>query len=153
MGTLSLYFLSSVCYIFLYLIYFSTHHFGAVIILIVCPFALQFCIFIMLNMNWPHTAKEREALLWNGFLCYLATIGLVTSTSKKASRFQVFKLKGWKLCLPFFLFFLAFVRSQTLKTSAFGVELLSTLIFTFQVKLCDFGFSRIIGEKGFRFTT
>ena len=182
MGTWTLYVLSSVCYILLYLIYFSMHHFGAVIFLIICLFALQLCILIMLNMNLSHTSKEREALLWDGFLCYEAAIGLVTITSKKASHSEkeVFKRKSRKLfslsvhffwllskvkrwrplllgwivvntnfhfpgqVVRFFFAFLSVLRSICSRT------LLNVF---FQVKLCDFGFSRIIGEKGFRFTT
>ena len=135
----------------------------------------------MLIMNLSYTAKEREALLWNGFLCYLATIGLVTRTSKKASRSQkeVIKLKGWTLfSLSFHFFGLSKVKrwrplllgwivvntnfhfpGQVVRFFCFFVRSpvvccqVTLLNVFFQVKLCDFGFSRIIGEKGFRFTT
>ena len=56
-------FLSLVCYTLSYLMYISMHNIGAITSPIVCPFALEFCLLIMLNMNLPHTSKEKEALL------------------------------------------------------------------------------------------
>ena len=70
----------------------------------------------MLNMNLSHTSKEREALLWNGFFVLKQQLASSLVHTKRLPA-----LKGWKLfSLSFHFFWL--IQSQTLETSAFGLN-------------------------------
>ena len=55
-----------------------------------------------------------------------------------------------ELPFPYRSAFSCTIIFAAVETQAYSSQIFHDISFQFQVKLCDFGFARIIGEKGFR---